>query len=127
MFCVKCGTQIPDDVRFCHKCGTAVGDAVPASPSSTPAVANTGNHTLTVIREKQWYAINPPMKLLINNAKEFSVESGETLPIPLPEGRYIIKISSSIRKRVVEISMSKNMTLKLKWNRAWGTIDAKVI
>ncbi len=29
MFCMKCGTQIPDDANFCYKCGaTSIGQAV---------------------------------------------------------------------------------------------------
>jgi len=25
MFCLTCGTQLPDDANFCHKCGTPIG------------------------------------------------------------------------------------------------------
>lgn len=28
MFCMKCGTQIPDDANFCYKCGASIGQAV---------------------------------------------------------------------------------------------------
>jgi len=42
MFCVKCGTQLPDGAQFCYKCGTALpgaGGSAPASaaPSAPPA------------------------------------------------------------------------------------------
>jgi zinc-ribbon domain len=29
MFCVKCGTQLPDRAKHCFECGTSVGEAQP--------------------------------------------------------------------------------------------------
>ena len=41
MFCVKCGTQLPDDARFCAKCGAALpgggGGAAPTAAAAAPA------------------------------------------------------------------------------------------
>ena len=25
MFCMNCGTKLPDDAKFCYKCGTKLG------------------------------------------------------------------------------------------------------
>lgn len=42
MFCTKCGSQIPDDVRFCTKCGAPVTMASsPQAPAGQPAQAPT--------------------------------------------------------------------------------------
>ena len=44
IYCVKCGTQLPDDARFCAKCGTAVptmgGGAAPTSAAPAAAAAS---------------------------------------------------------------------------------------
>jgi hypothetical protein len=41
MFCIKCGTQLPDDAKFCYSCGTAIpqggGGASGATASSASA------------------------------------------------------------------------------------------
>jgi len=40
IYCVKCGTQLPDDARFCAKCGTTVvapGAGAPAAAAAAPA------------------------------------------------------------------------------------------
>ncbi len=36
MYCMKCGTQLPDDAAFCYKCGAKVGSisTQPASPAA---------------------------------------------------------------------------------------------
>ena len=37
MFCVKCGTQLPDDAKFCNNCGASIGAAAPvAEPTPAP-------------------------------------------------------------------------------------------
>lgn len=39
MFCMNCGTQLPDGAKFCMNCGTKMGDApAPAPAPAVPAV-----------------------------------------------------------------------------------------
>lgn len=47
MFCMKCGTQLPDTARFCCKCGTAMNAPAPSKPVSQETVV-TGNTNSTV-------------------------------------------------------------------------------
>ena len=48
IYCVKCGTGLPDDARFCAKCGTPVGGGAAggAPPGGAPAAAPAGSPTL---------------------------------------------------------------------------------
>ena len=41
MYCLNCGSPLPDTARFCAKCGTAVSTAAPAAPGppSVPSSA----------------------------------------------------------------------------------------
>ncbi len=42
IYCVKCGTSLPDDARFCSKCGTTVGGGgapAAAAPTGAPLAA----------------------------------------------------------------------------------------
>lgn len=36
MFCIKCGTENPDDAAFCKKCGSAVGDEIETRVAPRP-------------------------------------------------------------------------------------------
>ena len=40
MFCMKCGTKLPDNSRFCNVCGASLGDALPAADAAEAANAN---------------------------------------------------------------------------------------
>lgn len=42
MFCMKCGTQLPDDAMFCYKCGNKINISPVASETEkVPEVKNT--------------------------------------------------------------------------------------
>jgi predicted nucleic acid-binding Zn ribbon protein len=42
-FCVKCGNQLAENVKFCIKCGTAVSGADPQQATVKPAIEKVGN------------------------------------------------------------------------------------
>lgn len=38
MFCMRCGTELPDVARFCFSCGTRVDDSLPSSRTTGPTL-----------------------------------------------------------------------------------------
>ena len=37
MFCLKCGAELPDGVKFCTNCGAPTAQSIPAAPPAAPA------------------------------------------------------------------------------------------
>lgn len=109
-FCSHCGKEVNDSAEICMNCGCMVED----------------KFTLTFKRESQWFLINPPMDIRVigeNSNHELSVDSGEKVSIKLKAGTYNIHISSSIRTNDSIISLNKNVTYRLAWNRFSGKIE----
>ncbi len=48
IYCVKCGTSLPDDAKFCSKCGATVGGG--GAPAAAPAAAPTDRAPLAAPR-----------------------------------------------------------------------------
>ncbi len=92
MFCSKCGNEIPSQSKFCSKCGQSV---VP-TPNETVVSNNTVGYTLTINRAKQWFAINPAVKIVVDGNTEYKIDNGATLNIPIAAGTHNIAFSCSI-------------------------------
>lgn len=122
MFCNYCGAPNPDDGKFCSQCGK------PLSPmkSSEPQFSSTPMHTIEIFRESQTFLINPPINVSVNGRNNFSVANGETRKIELAEGNYEFVFSQSMRKRIVNINLDRDIFIKLKWNRITGSIEVNV-
>ncbi|MBS0193613.1 MAG: type II secretion system protein GspG [Proteobacteria bacterium] len=66
MFCMACGTQLPDGTRFCTACGASVGEGAPAPAqqvgvpvhgSGADAIANAGHHPERKQRRRSGYRV----------------------------------------------------------------------
>lgn len=112
MFCTKCGEPLSDTAKFCTKCGQA-----------TNLASNNQQYLLTIARAKQWFAVNPPVKIQIDGANVYTVESGKSINIPVNTGIHNVAFSCSIRNKVVEINVTQNMVLNIKFNRFTGSIE----
>ena len=51
MFCMKCGTKLPDDAEFCFKCGTRVPKAAAGSTTESQPGPETNGTNLAEQRQ----------------------------------------------------------------------------
>lgn len=120
MFCNKCGNEIVGDAKFCSKCGQPLSCA---TNSTTTGKVDT--YTLTINRAKQWYLVNPAVKIIVDGGAEYKIDNGETLNIPVSPGAHNIAFSCSIRNKIVNINATSNVVLNIKWNRITGSLEVE--
>ena len=79
-------------------------------------------YTLTVVKVKEKFAINVPIKIVIDKTKEYVINDGETINIAITRGKHNLAFSGSIRNKIIDIDMQSNTTLKVKWDRVTGEL-----
>lgn len=121
MFCSKCGNQFVTQVKFCSKCGQ------PTNISSSEAQVQNSVRwgTLTITRAKQWFAINPAVRVILDGSAEYEIDNGSTLNIPISIGTHNIAFSCGMRNKIVNVNVVENVTLNIKWNRITGSLEVK--
>ncbi len=83
----------------------------------------TSELTLTIKRIEQWFAINPPIKILIDGKKKYEIENGNIIEIPISYGNHNIKFSCNIRDKIIDINVIENTFLEIGFNRITGSIE----
>jgi Double zinc ribbon len=71
IYCVKCGTQLPDDAKFCAKCGTTVvvpGGAAPGAPGASAAPASSPTIAAAGVQELKCPTCGAPIKPTFGDA-----------------------------------------------------------
>lgn len=86
---------------------------------------NSGSFTLTINRAKQWFAINPAVKVVVDANTEYKIDNGATLNIPVSAGTHNIAFSCSMRNKIVNVNVADNVTLNIKWNRVTGSLEVE--
>ena len=107
--CPECG--ISDKAAACPNCGMPLRRE------------DRGTYDVVITREKQWYLVNPKMKVTVDAADEYILENNSSITIPLTTGPHSILFSSSIRKTQTDIDVTENMNITVKFNRASGEIN----
>jgi len=79
--------------------------------------------TLVINRTAQWFAINPPVKIFIDDNKEYEIENGKSIEMPISYGVHNIKCSCGIRNKIIDINITQNTILNIKFNRMTGSIE----
>ena len=120
MFCAHCGQQIDDDAKFCGHCGKPTG-AVTLETHEP----RTASYTLTLIREKQLYVVNPAMSVYVDDNSPITLDNGAQINIPITEGAHRVLFKCGPRKREQSIVVNGNLVLVARWNRITGAIDVR--
>ncbi len=120
VFCPKCGAELVPGARFCSKCGSEVGLAEPAAGTS-----GAQTFTVTFTREKQWFAINPAVKIIVDERDEYRIDSGETIRVPMTGGIHGVTFRCGVRNKVIQLEVAGDLSVNLKWNRLTGSLVVK--
>ena len=118
MFCNRCGSEIVDGASFCSRCGQPVGSA-PAGSEDAPSAHP---FTVTFSRESQWFAVNPAVKIIVDEKDEYRIDNGQTLRIPMMPGTHSLVFRCGVRNKVIDLTVERDLQLHLKWNRLTGSL-----
>ena len=133
MFCNQCGNEIAPGAAFCNRCGSpvaafstdsAAAQAFSADPAQAFGAAAQG-FTVTFEREKQWYAVNPAIKIIVDDRDEYRIDNGKTIRVPMAPGTHSVVFKCGIRNKVIELTVQQDLTLHLRWNRITGSLVVK--
>lgn len=118
MFCNQCGNELKPGTAFCPKCGHPVN----AASSNGAAAGGANQFTVTFTRENQWFAINPAIKIVVDDRDEYHVDNGKSIRVPMAEGIHNVVFKCGIRNKVIDLTVQRDLELHLKWNRITGSL-----
>ena len=75
MFCINCGTQLPDGAKFCNKCGAMQGGSGPSGTG--PVQMQPGNNPAASAPKQQVSRLNTNVN---NYAQKLAVQKAATAP-----------------------------------------------
>jgi hypothetical protein len=75
---------------------------------------------LTIIRENQFFLINPSVDIFLNNRQIMSIGNGETRVTQLEEGSYSLSFKGSMRRANIALNLNRDVTVYMKWDRNSG-------
>lgn len=133
MFCSQCGSELIPGAAFCLKCGQPV--SVPpkeeAEAPRAPAVSREAKaeapraFVVTFVRESQRYAVNPAVKIIVDDKDEYRIDNGQTLRIPMAPGTHNIVFKCGIRNKIIDLTVQQDLALHLTFNRLTGSLTVK--
>ncbi len=109
--CPECGKEISDKATACPNCGMPLRRE------------DRGTYDVTITKEKQWFLVNPKIKVTVDASDEYILENNSSITLPLTTGPHTILFSLGIRKTQTDIDVTENMNINVKCNRATGEID----
>jgi len=109
--CPECQKEISDKALACPNCGLPLRRE------------DRGTYDILIKREKQWFLINPPIKIQVDSTEKYELESGEEIVIPMTTGKHDILFSLGPRKTTASFEVKENMELTIKSNRVSGELE----
>lgn len=97
--CPECGKEISDKAAACPNCGMPLRKE------------DRGTYDIIITREKQWFLVNPKIKIIVDSADEYSIENNSSITIPLTTGAHTLVFSSGMRKTQTDIDVTENMNI----------------
>ncbi|WP_251615118.1 zinc-ribbon domain-containing protein [Senimuribacter intestinalis] len=118
MFCIKCGERLVEGARFCARCGHPVQSV----RKKIEVSEDKETYVLTVCRTDQFFAINPAIKIEIDNKEHYEVKNGSSVRIPISAGLHRIVFSLPFESKIIDIHITQDASVVLKLNRLTGEI-----
>lgn len=122
MFCNQCGSEILPGASFCAKCGRPVEPVSAEEPNQSPGAQA---FTVTFTREKQWFAINPAVTVVVDDRDEYRIDNGQTIRVLMAPGTHNVAFKCGIRNKIIDLTVQQDLELHLKWNRVTGSLTVR--
>jgi hypothetical protein len=81
MFCIKCGTQLPDGSKFCSSCGASL-------VASNGEVSNNGKCLFRIERKKAFGGMAAKTKVYLDGSLAKELSNGESYSLVLNNGKH---------------------------------------
>ena len=81
---------------------------------------------VTIERRKQWFIINPPIKVIIDDDMSYILRASSSVVVPMAPGMHKFHFIGSLRSKELETDVQNDSNIVLKWNRVWGTLEASL-
>ena len=124
MNCPYCGQQLLQGAHFCTRCGKQIEGSmsqmqpVMAQPSAAQPI------TLKITRADQWFLINPPIKVLIDDTWRCQVQNAESIIVSnLNPGTHRFRFTITCRTRDICVDLQRDGEMFLEMNRITGEIE----
>lgn len=96
-------------------------------PAKEKPAAPGGKVNLRLVREKQFYVVDCPIKAMTEDGATHQLKNGGDTIIPVSPGKQVIQFTGSFRKTKIELDLVRDSTLLVKWNRWTGHIDVEAL
>ena len=122
MFCSQCGGGLVPGAAFCPQCGQPVNPENSGARENAAEEPKPAAFDVTFTREAQRFAVNPDVKIAVDERDEYRIGNGETLRIPMAPGTHSVVFRCGIRNKAIELDVRQDLALRINWSRLTGSL-----